>query len=216
MAEQAEFKSEAARVTELLRNEIVDGVRAPGSKLVERDLAVELGVSRLPVREALQALVGEGLVTPRPRSWAIVREFTASDIADLIEVRTSLEVLTFELAAQRHHRQDLEQLRAAVDEELAAARAGAAVEARRAGVRFHEVVTRLAGNELLLEVQTQLSARMRWLLSQHHDLHGIAREHVALYEAIAARNVAGMRDLVIAHLETSRANAAEATGHELS
>lgn len=216
MTEQAGFTSEAVRVTERIRNEIIDGVRAPGSKLVERDLADELGVSRLPVREALQALVAEGLVTPRPRSWAVVREFTASDVADLIEVRAALEVLTFELAAQRHTRAALGELRQALDEELRAAEAGEAVDARRAGVRFHEVVTRMAGNELLLEVQSSLSARMRWLLSQHDDLAGIAREHAELYEAIASRNVGGMEQLVLAHLETSRANAAEATGHRLA
>ncbi|MCO1339378.1 GntR family transcriptional regulator [Kocuria polaris] len=216
MAAQAGFTSEAARVTERIRNEIVDGVRAPGSKLVERDLALELGVSRLPVREALQALVAEGIVTPRPRSWAIVREFTASDIADLIEVRASLEVLTFKLAAQRHTRSALAELRQALDDELRAAEAGEALEARRAGVQFHEIVTRMAGNDLLLEVQASLSARMRWLLSQHDDLAGIAREHAELYEAIASRNVGVVEPLVLAHLETSRANAAAATGHRLA
>ncbi|GAA3702766.1 GntR family transcriptional regulator [Zhihengliuella alba] len=216
MADRTEFKPESVRVTEQLRNEIVDGARAPGSKLVERDLAEELGVSRLPVREALQSLVAEGLVTPRPRSWAIVREFTASDIADLIEVRAALEVLTFRLAAQRRTRAALEDLKQALEEELAAAKAGEAVAARRAGVRFHEIVTRMAGNDLLLEVQGSLSARMRWLLSQHHDLEGIAAEHAELYDALARRDASVMEALVLQHLETSRINAAEATGQRLA
>ena len=72
------FTPESERVTRRLRDEIIDGVRAPGSRLVERELAESLGVSRLPVREALKTLVAEGLVTPRPRSWAVVREFTTS------------------------------------------------------------------------------------------------------------------------------------------
>ena len=77
------FEPESERVTRRLRDEILDGVRGPGDRLVERDLAAELGVSRVPVRDALRALAAEGLVTPRPRSWAVVREFTASDVADL-------------------------------------------------------------------------------------------------------------------------------------
>ncbi|KAB2362945.1 GntR family transcriptional regulator, partial [Actinomadura montaniterrae] len=115
---------ESARVARLIRDDILDGVRPPGDRLVERDLADELGVSRVPVRDALKTLVSEGLVTLRPRTWAVVREFTASDIADLREVRSALEVLTFKLAAQRHTRAGLARLRAALDAELAAARAG--------------------------------------------------------------------------------------------
>ncbi|MDN6176902.1 MAG: GntR family transcriptional regulator, partial [Brevibacterium sp.] len=81
-------RSETVRVTEVLRNEIIDGVRLPGSKLVERNLATELGVSRVPIREALKQLASEGLVANRPNTWSTVREFSPSDIADLNEVRT--------------------------------------------------------------------------------------------------------------------------------
>lgn len=127
MAASVGFTPESERVTRRLRDEIIDGVRVPGSRLVERELAESLGVSRLPVREALKTLVSEGLVTPRPRSWAVVREFTTSDIADLDEVRSGLETLGFRLAAQRHTREGLERLRATVDAELDAARADDAV-----------------------------------------------------------------------------------------
>ena len=68
---------------------------------MERDIAEELGVSRVPVREALRNLVGEGLATPRPRTWAVVRDFTPEDIEDLMEVRSALETLAIRLAAQR-------------------------------------------------------------------------------------------------------------------
>ncbi|MEV5086163.1 GntR family transcriptional regulator, partial [Streptomyces sp. NPDC056159] len=164
------FESESERVTRQLRDQILDGDRRPGSKLVERELAAELGVSRLPVREALKALVAEGLVTPRPRTWAVVREFTSTDISDLDEVRTALETLTFRLAAQRRNRAGLEKLRADLDSELEAARQGDAVKARRAAADFHETVTAMAANELLNELGTTLRSRMRWLLAQHDDL----------------------------------------------
>src|SRR5690606_11442168 len=129
-------------------------------------------------------------VTPRPRTWAVVREFTASDIADLGEVRSAFEVLTFRLAAQRRTRSGLERLRAVLDAELTAARAGDAVRARRAAADFHEVVTSLAANELLSELERTLRSRLRWLLGQHDDLLGVAAEHEGLYDAIADRDVA--------------------------
>ncbi|MGW2182180.1 GntR family transcriptional regulator [Streptomyces sp. NPDC001732] len=204
MTESGPFEPESERVARQLRDDILDGVRLPGSKLVEREIAAELGVSRVPVRDALKALVTEGLVTPRPRTWAVVREFTASDIADLDEIRTSLELLTFRLAAQRHARAGLERLRADLDAELSAALAGDAVGARRAAADFHQTVTSLAGNDLLRELEQTLRSRMRWFLAQHDDLVGIAKEHEALYEAIADRDVQRVEELVTEHLVNSR------------
>ncbi|MER6504890.1 GntR family transcriptional regulator [Streptomyces sp. NPDC001455] len=201
------FEPESERVTRQLRDQIIDGARAPGSRLVERELAAELGVSRLPIREALRALVTEGLVTPRPRTWAVVREFTPTDIADLDEVRTALETLTFRLAAQRRTRAGLAKLRADLDAELSAAHEGDAVRARRAAADFHETVTSLADNELLNELGGTLRSRMRWLLGQHDDLVEVAEEHEDLYEAIADRDVPRVEELVMKHMVTSRSAA---------
>lgn len=204
MAEGNGVEPESVRVTRRIRDEILDGAREPGSKLVERDLAAELGVSRVPVRDALKTLVAEGLVTPRPRTWAVVREFTPSDIADLQEVRAALEALTFRLAAIRHTRAGLDRLRSALDAESEAAEAGDAVTARRAAADFHEVVTALAGNELLNELEQTLRSRMRWLLGQHDDLVRVAEEHQQLYIAIARRDVAMVETLVLSHMESAR------------
>ncbi|MFB6814566.1 GntR family transcriptional regulator [Streptomyces sp. NPDC056347] len=213
MTGSGDFEPESERVTRQLRDEIIDGVREPGSKLVERELAAELGVSRLPVREALKSLVTEGLVTPRPRTWAVVREFTAADVEDLDEVRAALESLTFRLAAQRRTRAGLEKLRSDLDAELAAAVKGDAVGARRAAADFHETVTALADNELLNELQATLRSRMRWLLGQHDDLEGVAREHEGLYTAIAERDVAGVAELASRHLISGRDAAAARRAH---
>ncbi|MFJ2793492.1 GntR family transcriptional regulator [Streptomyces sp. NPDC087290] len=214
MTGSGDFEPESERVTRQLRNEIIDGVREPGSKLVERELAAELGVSRLPVREALKALVTEGLVTPRPRTWAVVREFTAADVEDLDEVRAALEALTFRLAAQRRTRAGLEKLRADLDAELKAVAKGDAVRARRAAADFHETVTALADNELLNELQSTLRSRMRWLLGQHDDLEGVAQEHEGLYQAIAERDVVSVEQLAGKHLVTGRNAAAARRGQQ--
>ncbi|MFI1654428.1 GntR family transcriptional regulator [Streptomyces sp. NPDC020472] len=203
-----EFRPESERVTRVLRDQIIDGTRAPGSRLVEREIAAELDVSRLPVRDALRDLVAEGLVTPRPRTWAVVREFTASDISDLGEVRSALEILGFRLAAQRRTRAGLAKLRADLDAELAAAARGDGQAARRAAADFHETVTELADNALLSELNATLRSRMRWLLGQHDDLTVVAEEHAELYRGIEARDVERVEKLALRHLETSRDEAA--------
>lgn len=194
------FEPESDRVVGQLRADILDGIRLPGDRLVERDLAEELAVSRVPVRDALRVLVAEGLVTARPRTWAVVREFTASDISDLHEVREAFEVLTFRLAAERRSREGLQQLRTMVDRELSAARLGDGVQARRAAADFHLVVTSLAGNELLSELDRTLSSRMRWLFGQHDDLIAMAQEHEELYAAIADRDLDRVQTLARQHV----------------
>jgi len=198
-------ESETERVTRRLRGEILDGVRKPGERLVERELAGSLDVSRVPVREALKALVAEGLVTLRPRSWAVVREFTDSDIADLNEVRAAFEPLTFRLAAERRTREGLDRLRRTLDEQLAAARARDAVLARRKAADFHEIVTELASNELLVEIERPLRSRIRWLLTQHDDLVAVAGQHQELYAAIANRDITRAERLAAEHIAQSEA-----------
>lgn len=195
--------SESDRVERMLRDEILDGVRPPGSRLVERDLAQELGVSRVPVREALQALAGEGLVTLRPHTWAVVREFTDDDVADLLQVRGALEVLAFRLAAERVDEAGLAHLRSAVAREVEAARAQDAVLARRAAADFHEAVIEASDNALLVDLNHAMRSRMRWLLAQHDDLLALAREHEELCAAIAARDLDHLDALVQAHLIAS-------------
>lgn len=197
------FEPESERVTRQLRDEIISGHRPPGSKLVERDLAADLGVSRVPIRDALRALVSEGLVTPRPRTWAVVRTFTPADVQDLHEIRSAIEVLAFRLAAQRWDEEGLARLRADLDRQVAAARAGNAVDARRAAADFHETVTALAANELLGEIEHLVHSRMRWLMGQHDDLLAIVAEHVELYDAIAARDVERVETLAKAHVFSS-------------
>lgn len=197
-------RSETSRVTGVLREEIIDGVREPGSRLVERELAVDLGVSRVPVREALKQLAAEGLVSMRPNTWSTVRIFTASDIADFNEVRTSLEIMAFELAAHRHTRESLAELEEVVTRGQQSAAAGDATTARHAGAQFHALVTKMSGNQLLVEINRMLDGRLRWLLSQHDDLQHVADEHAELYQAIAYRDPARVRELALHHLDTSR------------
>lgn len=200
---EAAFESESARAAHTLREQIVFGDRRPGDRLVERDLAAELGMSRLPVREALKDLVAEGLVTPRPRSWAVVREFTPDDVRDLIEVRSAVEGLAFSLATGRADDDALAGLRAIASAELAAAERADGRAAREAGLAFHAEVDRLGGNRLLLELGASIGSRIRWMLTRHEDLVSIASEHLALAEAMVARDAARVSALLDAHLATS-------------
>lgn len=198
------FESEVGRVTRRLRDDILDGVLEQGGPLVERELADQLGTSRVPVRDALLALAGEGLVTRRPRSWSRVREFSNGDIADLQEVRAALEVLAFNLLAQHHTPAVVTRMRSLVERELAAAVEGNVVEARHAAADFHEAVLDLADNGLLRELGAVLASRMRWLLGRYDDLERVACEHAAILDALVAGDINKVGVLVRSHMETGR------------
>ncbi|MFJ4224095.1 GntR family transcriptional regulator [Microbacterium sp. NPDC089695] len=196
---------ESVRVTRILRDDIVLGRRAPGSRLVERDIAAELHVSRLPVREAIRALVAEGVVVARPRTWAVVREFTRRDIQDFGEVREAIETLIFVFAAERHTEEGIARLREAYLRERAAAEAGEIEAARIAAGEFHAVSAEIAGNEMLGELIGVFLTRLRWLFGQHDDLLAMAEEHRVILEAVETRDVASLRRLIPQHLASGQA-----------
>lgn len=198
---------ESARVARILRTDILVGRRRPGSRLVEREIAAELGVSRLPVREAIRALVAEGIVISRPRSWAVVRQFTFQDIQDFAEVREAIETQVFVLAAERHDERGLALLRRALEAEEAAAEQGDFATAREQGGDFHELTVHLAGNKMLLELVGVFVTRLRWLFGQHEDLTSMVAEHRRLYDAIAARDTELVRTLIIDHMAKGRVDA---------
>ncbi|MBT2484655.1 GntR family transcriptional regulator [Microbacterium sp. CGR2] len=195
---------ESVRVTRILRDDIVLGRRVPGSRLIEREIAAQLDVSRLPVREAIRTLVSEGVVVARPRSWAVVREFTQRDLQDFAEVRESIETLIFVFAAERHDEAGIARLRSVYEREAAAARTGHVEAARLAAGEFHEVAAELADNEMLCELIGVFATRLRWLFSQHDDLEAMAEEHRVIFEAIAARDADALRRIVPQHLASGQ------------
>lgn len=198
---------ESTRVTRALRDDIVLGKRLPGDRLVERDIAAELNVSRLPVREAIRALVSEGIVVARPRSWATVRQFTLRDVQDFAEVREAIEMQMFVLAAERHDDVGIGKLLRLVEREERAASAGDVDASRLLSGAFHEYVAVLAGNEMLNELAAIFATRLRWVFGQHGDLEAMAAEHRLLYDALRARDVDEVKRLMSRHLAQGTAAA---------
>ncbi|WP_026554517.1 GntR family transcriptional regulator [Arthrobacter sp. 35W] len=173
-------------VRDTIRVRIFEGHYAPGTRLVERDLAAEFHVSRLPVREALRMLRQEGIISDRGGRGAEVSALSAKDVADLFDVRNSLEVLACRLAAARADADDLrtlEGLLEAAEEFLAK---GSLLEAHRANSEFHDAITRIADNDFLRSALEPLQGRMHWLFRHVDDLPELLREHRALYLAIAS------------------------------
>lgn len=101
-------------VTDRLRGLILNRHLGPGERLVQDDLAEQLGVSRTPIREALHALAADGLVVLAPRKGASVAAFSLEDLKDLYSIRIPLEGYGALLATQAAGPEDLAKLHALV------------------------------------------------------------------------------------------------------
>jgi DNA-binding GntR family transcriptional regulator len=187
-AEEIQNKERPLRETvrDTLRTRIFEGHYAPGTRLVERDLAAEFNVSRLPVREALRMLRQEGLLSDRGARGAEVSSLSPKDVEDLFDVRQSLEVLACRLAAVRATPADLEYLEGLLDEAGRCLAKGAVMEAHRSNSEFHDAITRIADNGFLKSALEPLQGRMHWLFRHVSDLPELIQEHRELFGAIAS------------------------------
>lgn len=161
-----------------------------GSRLNEVHLAAELGTSRAPVREAIRRLAEEGLAVERPHQGAIVREFDAQLLADIYNVRASLERTAIRLVARQG--MDVAPLRELVDAMAAAARTGDPSEIARRELEFHAVLIAGANNQTLSTLFRSLEGQVLMALalddSGYLDLEEVAREHEPLISAIEDRD----------------------------
>ncbi|MGW0699648.1 GntR family transcriptional regulator [Streptomyces sp. NPDC002867] len=178
------------RVYEALLELITTRALRPGQHLVESELAGHLGVSRQPVREALQRLNTEGWVDLRPAQGAFVHEPTEAEADQLLSVRTLLEAEAARLAAANSATAGIEALEALCAEGEQAVADDDVDQAVATNAAFHAKVMELAGNSVLAELAAQVDRRVRWYYTPVARQRGRQSwiEHRNLIAAISARD----------------------------
>ncbi len=176
-----------------LRMAIIHGEIPPGARLVELQIAEEMGTSQGPVREALQRLEQEGLVERRARSATIVTEIPEGSIHDLIIIRSLVERLAAQRVAPRITQAQLDQLRDLIEQMRASAQQKDRWALEHLNLEFHFRLCQWSGNPLLLRLWLPISAQMQRLIAQRPadhvvDLNGYAEGHVPIVEALAAHD----------------------------
>lgn len=162
---------------QLLRQEIVTGTAGPGDLLAEAAVARRLGVSRVPVREALFTLEREGLVEFSPTGRAFVKTLTPADFEELYLLRLALEPLAARLAfpSLRETMPDLEKNLAATK------RARSVLDVTRLDLEFHEIILAASGNARLLKLWCSLRGELELWLGRLHRRHQLqTRETLTL------------------------------------
>ncbi|MEU0660550.1 GntR family transcriptional regulator [Streptomyces lavendulocolor] len=193
----------AHSVCTAIRDDIVNGVFARGSRLTEEQLARRYGVSRVPVREALRTLESEGFVTTRRHVGAYVAEPTDQEAADLLEMRTLLEPLGAARAAQRRTEAHLKVLRGLVRLGQERARRGQGEDLRSLGGWFHETLAQASGSPALTALLTQLRHKITWMYAVEESARPAEAwaEHGAIVDAVARGDAERARTLTTLHVE---------------
>jgi DNA-binding GntR family transcriptional regulator len=199
-------RSLSEQIYENLRERIINGELAPGARLLERELAIEMQVSRIPLREALPQLEANGFIRTIPRRGAVVTQLTVRDVEELFDVRLALEVLAARLAAQNATKSGLVDLERALRRAERATLGNSPKVITAANAAFHECIIELSGSELLQRLMHPINGRVRWLfrLTSDRDAMALCKEHQALFQAVEARDQERAASIAAAHVESGR------------
>lgn len=181
------------QVLEALRDAIVQGDFQPGQSMVEAELASQLGVSRAPIREALQILHTEGLVEIEPYHGTVVRRLNKSDIEELYSLRSVLEVFAIQRIVSQRNPESSHILRDYYDRMLEAAHQDDLKQVNEIDRGFHDAIITLSGHQLLFSMWNTVAQRVRQVMAllnmRNTDLKQIAYNHLPIVEAIAEWNL---------------------------
>lgn len=193
-----------------LQQAILSGRIAPGERIVEAELARQMGVSRAPVREAARRLESLGLLISRPRHGFAVRTVSPKQVTDLYEVRIQLELLGASLACTHATDAELAQLDARVDDMVERAETLSSPERVALDLDFHFAISALSGNHYLHRLFDNMQTEVRMFLALSEDSYGdlkaLAETHRPIAKAMAARDVGAAEQALRYHLETAKAH----------
>ena len=192
-------------VCEALRDAIRRGILEPGERLMEVQVADELGISRTPVREAIRKLEQEGYVIMMPRRGTYVADVSESDVKEIFEIRSALEALATGLAARRIEPDELKMLEGYLTEIEGYIKANDIEKIVETDIKFHGLLYQVSRNERLVAIVSNLKeqlARFRTLsMSYPGRLQETLEEHSEMVEAIANGDVSAARDAAEHHME---------------
>jgi DNA-binding GntR family transcriptional regulator len=211
-------RSVADAVAGRLREAINTGDYAPGARLVERTLAVQLAVSHIPIREALTRLQEEGLVVRQPRRGARVAELSPTLLEEISSLRAVLEGLVARRVQQRWTPVAEAELRGLVSEMAGAADRTDVTALLALDRRFHERLWQLSEHGILLEVAAQLRGRIARFLAaatrllEPDELREHAESHRQLVDALAGGDGRAAQRAMRRHVEIAARRIARAEG----
>ncbi len=196
------------RIYEHLREQLLNGERAPSEHLIEAKIAKEIGTSRTPVREAMHSLELEGLIESIPRVGYVVKPISEQEVEEICEIRMAIEGIAVRWAMEKAHDKLVEELRKNIsiaEEKLSAGNAKAFVDL---DARFHEIIARHSGSQRLLELAQTLRRHMlRYRIQSIYSVDNVLRAiegHKGIQRAIKKQNLEEVNKAIRHHMEQSK------------
>nr|WP_242967923.1 GntR family transcriptional regulator [Tepidibacter mesophilus] len=195
-------------VFEYLRESILKGKLEPAQRLMEVQLAEQLGVSRTPVREAIRKLELEGLVVMLPRKGAYVADVSLKDIIEVLEIRAALEGLAASVAAERMTDEDLEKLELISYQYKKSLENGDIDMMVKKDIELHDLIFNSTNNQKLIQINNSLREQVYRFrvtyISDHDTSKNLVKEHENIIEAIYNRNSKEAMQRSTEHMENAQ------------
>jgi DNA-binding GntR family transcriptional regulator len=204
----------ADAVSDMLRNAILEGRFAPGSRLVEANMARELQVSRGSVREGLAMLAREGLVVTLPRHGKFVQPLDAKTIDEIYSIRRVLEPFAASRVVERLNEESIRQLQDAFNSIVDAVKTGDVVIVAHEDIAFHERIFLLADHSRLAHIWTDIKGMLQIMFNvtnaTHLSLGDAVEQHHLILETILARDAKTVAGMIEGHIDAAWVRAHQA------
>ena len=194
--EQVPHKSLREAALSAIRRAILRGDLKPGQRLLEGDIALQMGMSRAPVREALRQLETEGLVVNEPHRGSFVAELSVTDLWEIYTLRAAVESMAARIVTEQASPETLVRLQQAVADMAQAAEEGDLSRLAALDMSFHEMLCRASSNSRLLSTWLNMTSLIRIFIDLTNTLYLPADEVVRLHAE------------VVGHIEHGRAEEA--------
>jgi DNA-binding GntR family transcriptional regulator len=192
-----------------LKESILSGQFPPGSFLAERQLTGLLGMSKTPIRAALEHLESEGLVSVSPQQGIVVRDISPREIYDVFDIRYALEPHVAKALGTRHSSDDIAKLREHLAVQEVVYAQNKVLDATRLDREFHMMLCELHGNREIIKVMDQVWDKLfrevvRILGQKQGRMQASITEHRAIVEAIASGNGDAAQGKMLDHINHTK------------
>lgn len=200
------LKTREQAAYDALRQAVIAGRWQPGESLVISRIALDLGMSRIPVTNAVKQLANEGFVRVRPHQEAVVAPLTAREIREIYLMRATLESLALAEAATKVNATDLAEVRALNEELWRVSEAPDATieDARAIDKVLHERLRRIADMPHLSQTLQNYADQCEYyrvcLLDQHHFAPPTPERHEPIIDALETRDAGHLQELMNTHV----------------
>ena len=191
----------------------------PGEKLLENNIAEQLGVSRTPIREAIKGLAAEGLVKMNPNQGVVVINVSIEDLQEVLKIRKVLEGLATSIAAEKISQEEITKLEGIIKKMSTSIYKNDVVVYSELNAEFHNLILNACGNKRLMKICVNLSDsdhrfRIRSLRSNPERLKYSLKEHQEILEALKRKDSIQAERLSQAHLDNVLKNILAYEGKE--